>query len=145
MTNQIRDRMPRENRIGVERDDDLARRFGNSAIQRRSFAAVFLAEKPDLRMTGELAQHLGRGAVGRAVVDHDDVEGLVPVREHSANRARDHLRFVEGGDHDADRRSIGFVEVRPACFDPRNDCQDRHEDDTKCAENDGGDERDAEE
>ena len=52
----------------------------------------------------EFARDFAERVVLRTVVDDDDLERLVAVRQHRANRPRDHLLLVERGDDDADRR-----------------------------------------
>ena len=43
---ELADRVAREDRVGVERDDDLAARVRDAAIQRRRLAGVLLPQQP---------------------------------------------------------------------------------------------------
>jgi hypothetical protein len=49
MPHELRDGSFAENRVGVERDQNVVLRFGNRVIQRRRFPAVRLREDADAR------------------------------------------------------------------------------------------------
>ena len=102
VTDEIGDRAAAENRVGVESDDDLAARRTNAAIERRCFAGVLLTHQRHFRMSAECAGHFAGGVVGRAVIDHDDVQRLVAIRQNGANRSTDDFLFVECSDDHAD-------------------------------------------
>ena len=73
-----RDRVRLELSVGVERDDDLAPRERQTVVQRARLAAIVELQQAALaRRRRTPARRSADGAILRAVVDHDDVDGDV--------------------------------------------------------------------
>lgn len=100
-----------EHRVGVDATDDLTRGGVQTHIARRH-QALFL-ELPQVQqgcsrmLSLQVRDNLGR-AVGRAVVDHDDLVCRDRLGEGGQDARANRELFVEGGDHDRDRgRRVG--------------------------------------
>ena len=118
---QLGDGVGGDDGVGVDADVNLLSQPVQRVVERRGLASVGLGEHlhaagGDLGGVG-LRGHLG-GAVGRSVVDHDDVEILVIGVEHRADGADDDRLFVVGGDEDGNARvearrgqGVGFAQA----------------------------------
>ena len=85
--------------IGVDERDQLSVCVTQPAIARHVRARMRLLDDRDLR--SETVEHIAR-AVGRAVIDDDQLERRLRLREDAANRARDRLLAVVDGEDDGD-------------------------------------------
>src|SRR5262249_61552953 len=85
-----------------------AARHGEAGAERRSLATVALVRE-HLDVVSHPAQPV-RGAVGRAVVDHDDLlrEGQLA---QSPDHVEDRVPFVEGGNDDREVGPVGAIDV----------------------------------
>ena len=112
--------------VGVERDDDVARRGLDAALDRLALAAALLRDDAGVGTAGAYGLD---GAIGRTAVDeHDlvltrdpreherDVRGLVECRDHDAHARRERkvldVRLGPPGRGAADRRLFHGV-IRP--------------------------------
>ncbi len=92
-----------DDRVGVDEDADLAARAADPLGHPGALAPVFgEPDADDLRVALARREHPLPGRVGRAVVEHDDLEpvGRVVARQAGVDRRLDAALFVEGGNHD---------------------------------------------
>jgi hypothetical protein len=85
--------------VGVGDEDQVGARFADAPLERRAVAAVRLRAD---HAAGEAGDRLG-GAVGRSVVDDEDLEALLGGPQLAIDlldRGRDPGALVVGGDHD---------------------------------------------
>ena len=94
--------------VGVDGDHDLTAGHGEPVIGGGGLARVLLANAANPRLTQGDRFRDARGVVGRAVVDHHDLEVAPFAREDGLDGARQDLGLVVGGDEDRHER----VEVR---------------------------------
>ena len=75
-----------ENSIGIHIHDELTIGVGGAGVQRSPLAGVLLVDKDHGVGVGlgEVPHHLG-GAVGRTIIDHDELEMLVAAGQNGAN------------------------------------------------------------
>gem|GEM_PF-2628576 len=85
--------------VGVQEGDHRPGGDRHARVARRRHAAVRAAQ-PAHAAVGEPGAEARGGVVGRAVVDHDDLEVAVGLRERARDRLPDDAGAVEGRDHD---------------------------------------------
>ena len=100
---ELPERLGLEDRVRVDHDDDVVPGLRDAVVQRGGLAGVRLAQDASPAAARGRSTSL-RGAVGRAVVDDDDLELGVVARGQRAHRALDADGLVEGRDDDRDRR-----------------------------------------
>jgi hypothetical protein len=95
---QAPERVGLEDGVAVDENQDVAGGLRDAPVERARFAGVRLgddADAGDAQAAGD-----GRGVVGGAVVDHDDLQPAgVTGRDHGPDGGRDPRRLVVGGDH----------------------------------------------
>ncbi len=88
----------RQDVVGIEERDVGAARGGEPRVAGGRQAPIGLPEDAD---PAAVAPQDGRRVVGRAVVDHDDVDGVERLRERAVDRLGEKSRVVERGDDEA--------------------------------------------
>ena len=91
----------------VQERQQLARRRLDPGVARRGHAPVLLPQERD-----RVARRDLRAAVGRAVVDHDDLDGVVRLLQRRLERRGQEPLAVEDGDDDADERHRADASAR---------------------------------
>ena len=128
--------------VGVERDDHVALRQHHAAVERRRLAAIGQRQHADALLAGESRVHDVAGAVGRAIVDHDDLELDLFARQHAPHRALDHPRLVESGDQHRDEAlGIDRRHRLARLLAAGEDGQHRHQHGARDAQRDGHEEQ----
>ena len=102
MPDEPRHRFGIDDRIGVDRDDDLARGLGQPVIERRGLAAIGLLQQAHAAVVAEIILDEFGGAVGRAVVDDQHFEAADSRTRAPPHRIDDHRFFVIRRDQDRD-------------------------------------------
>src|SRR5437763_5181401 len=106
--------------VAVEVLQQLAARDLPSRLARRAGAAVLAAHAAHFRMPRHQCGD-GRGrVVGRRVVDDDDLDGTVALRERALDRFDQHRRAVEHRDDDADQHRCENSATMPAVRSARS-------------------------
>ena len=94
--------------VGIEEGDDPGARRRKPEIARAARAEIALGrDDPDARV-GE-GREIAARAVGRGVVDHDQLEPRALLRQHAGDRARQAGRAVVGRKDDGDVRQVGRI------------------------------------
>ena len=89
--------------VGIDRRDELALRHGNAVIARGSHAAIWLLQQFDAGIVSRMKRDEGRGFIGRAIIDNDDLQIAMGLRSNAAQRGIDRIRRVERGDDHTDK------------------------------------------
>jgi hypothetical protein len=86
--------------VAVEQGDQLAAGLAEGAIHRADEAAVLLMDDPHARLGPEPRVEHPAGAVGRAVVDHHDLDELarIVLAQRAVDRGGDEALMVVGRD-----------------------------------------------
>src|SRR5499426_4015353 len=105
--------MRRKDRVGVERDDDIAPRVSQSEIQRPGLADVGPGEQPHAPDVAEPFAHDVARAVARAVVNDDNLEARIRRPEQAVDSLRYHSVFVVSRDEDRDESRLSRSSARP--------------------------------
>ena len=85
--------------VRIEKGDDRRARRRKAKITRGADAAIAL-RRNDLKARIGLRREPGLRAVARAVVDHDQLEVRLVLRQHAFDRARQHVEAVKARDDD---------------------------------------------
>ncbi len=132
-----------EDGVAVDEHQDLAAGFRDAPAERARLPGVSLADDPDVG-EGQAAGD-GRGGVGRAVVDDDDLDpAAVAAGGHGTHRGRDSRRLVVRRDHHRHVREIagpvtrgpGSVAAGPAAVHAGQADEQRQPDDGQRARRD---------
>src|SRR5262249_55188642 len=94
----------------------------DAVVPRGRDAAVVLPDVANARIPAERVADERTGLVGGAVVDDDDVDVDVGLREDRAHRARDAAGAVVGGDEDRNEPARHPAKLTPSpwpCHRPR--------------------------
>src|SRR5487761_462597 len=106
MADESRNGVGVDDGVGVNGDDDFARGFGKSMIERGGFSVVQLANEADAGIAAEGFEDAVAGLVNGAIVNDDDFELGVTRSERGTNRVHDDSLFVIGGNEHADHGLI---------------------------------------
>ena len=114
VAHQREDGAGREDRVGVDGDQNLVLRRGNGAVERGALTGVGLGVDADARLGfGDLLQNRPR-LILRSVVDDDHFQLGIHAHQDAFDGAADHQRFVVRGDDHRDRRHEAGVEAAAA-------------------------------
>ncbi len=102
---ELCDRLLLELRVGIESHHDLARRHLEPGVDGFRFAAVGDGEEDHAPVGAKSLAHDVRGAVGRAVVDNDDLRLGIGAVEDALHRIADDPRLIVRGNEHRDRRA----------------------------------------
>ena len=95
--------------IAVQHDDPIAARHTHAGTQSRDLAVVSVEfDNANARRVADHALQAGERAIGRSVVNHDDLRAELEHRKHQrqfVQQFRDDLLFVIHRTHDAQRGS----------------------------------------
>ncbi len=97
--------------VGIEEGDEPTTRLGQSAIACLGHAGILRLTQVADAIVAEAAKHVGR-VVGRAVVDHEQLEVAERLGEQAADRAGQQVRAVVRRHHD---RHLGPRELDDTC------------------------------
>jgi hypothetical protein len=89
--------------VGVEEGDEAAVRGGDAGVARRGDAAVRLGDDAKARFPDHQAPRDAGRAVGRAVVDHDDLQPRMGLYRNRQDRVDDRSSRLKGRNHDRDQ------------------------------------------
>src|SRR6185369_12215233 len=93
-------------RVGIERDDDLAARVTQAGVERRRLARIRNREQAHARFACEfLSDDFARRVLRAVVYDDDLVSGIIRSKQ-AANRVLDYELFVIGGYDDRNERRV---------------------------------------
>ncbi len=80
----------------------------DAEVQGRTHAVVRAADHPDPGRFPFVSSENLRGAVGRAIVDDDELQVPHRLSQHTLHRVRDEGLDVVRGHHDTDHRGLGL-------------------------------------
>ena len=93
-------------RVGVEYHDDVASRLRQTEIDGSCLASILRGDEPDAGSFRKQLRTTPRGAVRRAVVDHDDIEVAVRAGQNMPDGGADHLCLIIGRNKDGDGKVL---------------------------------------
>ena len=100
----LREPMREHHVVGVEVGDERRARLAEAGIARRRHAAVRKRDDADARIASRRTRRRRGRAIGRTVVEHEELELGEIAREHAAHRLGDESLAVVDGHDDGDAR-----------------------------------------
>ncbi len=92
--------------VRIQKSDPLLATGFDATIARRADTLILLNQKLDL---GKLILEAVDRAIGRTVIDNDDLGGSVGLRQHRVKSPRQNTLTVEGRDDDTDTSIAGHL------------------------------------
>ena len=98
--------------VGIQKSDKCATCVFDAQIARRIRALPFLVQdRHPPRVFSRQSGEKIAGAIGRAVVNHDQFDIAVVLAKRAAHRVLDECRAVEAGHDDGDQRAVPLLTV----------------------------------